>query len=135
MERLTDMTRSQARTRAIALSNGRGRNQAYTSGARPVSYKADNLQADISAWNEHNSSRNPSTGRFKKKGTGGNRQMYGRSVTGRMSANGRTAGGVTHSFTKKDSEGTVEAQSGRGGLATRRQRYYDVRVGLAMAGG
>lgn len=48
-----------------------------------------------------------------------------RSVTGKMSANGRTAGGQAQTL-----------GNGRGGkLTTRRKRYYDVRVGLGLAGG
>ena len=58
-----------------------------------------------------------------------------RSKYGRMSTNGQTAGGNTHSFTNRDTRGNLIAQSGRGGLATRRQRYYDIRVGLGLAGG
>lgn len=56
---------------------------------------------------------------------------YTRSKTGKLSTNGRTAGGSTYTFSDKDKG----RQSGRSGLATRRQRYYDVRVGLGLAGG
>ncbi len=56
---------------------------------------------------------------------------YTRSATGKLSTNGRTAGGSTWTFSDKDKG----RQSGRSQIATRRQRYYDVRVGLGMAGG
>lgn len=64
-----------------------------------------------------------------------NVKTYTRSATGRMSTNGRTAGGDTWAFTQKDSAGNKIRQSGRSKLASRRQRYYDVRVGLGLAGG
>lgn len=56
---------------------------------------------------------------------------YTRSARGRMSTNGATAGGSTWTFTDKDRG----RQSGRSQIATRRQRYYDVRKGLGMVGG
>lgn len=48
-----------------------------------------------------------------------------RSVTGRMSVNGRTAGGQAQTL--------GDGRQGR--MASRRQRYYDVRKGLGLAGG
>ena len=59
------------------------------------------------------------------------KKNYTRSVTGRMSVDGRTAGGSTQGFTDKD-RGKVSA---KGQLLTRRQRYYQVRVGLGLSGG
>ena len=56
---------------------------------------------------------------------------YTSSKRGRLSTNGKTAGGSTWTFSDKDKG----RQSGRSQIATRRQRYYDVRVGLGMAGG
>lgn len=79
-------------------------------------------------------------GRFSKDWHEG--KGYTRSATGRLSTNGRTAGGSTYTFTPKNDDGSPvlgkngkPRQSGRSGLATRRQRYYDVRVGLGLAGG
>ncbi|MCC8037290.1 MAG: hypothetical protein LIP02_04020 [Bacteroidales bacterium] len=60
---------------------------------------------------------------------------YSRSVTGKMSTNGRTAGGLTWAQTQKDDNGNKVRQSGRSKMASRRQRYYDVRVGLGLSGG
>lgn len=62
-------------------------------------------------------------------------QTYTSSKHGRMSDNGNTAGGSTWTMTAKDADGNKIAQSGRNKIATRRQRYYDVRVGLGLAGG
>ena len=56
---------------------------------------------------------------------------YTRTASGRMSVDGKRAGGSTWTFTDKDKG----RQSGRSQIASRRQRYYDVRVGLGMAGG
>ena len=56
---------------------------------------------------------------------------YTSSATGKMSTNGRTAGGSTQAFSR--SRGGKLGR--RGNLATRRQRYYDVRVGLGLSGG
>ncbi len=64
-----------------------------------------------------------------------NVNTYTSSKQGRLSTNGRTAGGSTWTFTQKDSDGNKIRQSGRRSVATRRQRYYDVRVGLGMSGG
>lgn len=59
-----------------------------------------------------------------------------RSKTGRMAVEGSNrAGGNTWTFTQKDENGNTIRQSGRSSTATRRQRYYDVRVGLGMVGG
>lgn len=56
--------------------------------------------------------------------------------SGRMAEEGSTrAGGTTWTFTQKDENGNTIRQSGRSMTATRRQRYYDVRRGLGMAGG
>ena len=56
---------------------------------------------------------------------------YTTSARGRLSTNGRTAGGSTWTFSDKNRG----RQSGRSQIASRRQRYYDVRVGLGMVGG
>ena len=56
---------------------------------------------------------------------------YTRSATGRMSTNGQTAGGSTWTFSDRENG----RQSGRSTMASRRQRYYDVRRGLGMVGG
>lgn len=59
-----------------------------------------------------------------------------RSATGRMAVEGSSrAGGNTWTFTEKDENGNTIRQSGRSGIASRRKRYYDVRVGLGMVGG
>lgn len=51
--------------------------------------------------------------------------------SGRMSVDGKTAGGYTHAFTDKENG----RQSGRSKIASRRQRYYDIRIGLGLSGG
>lgn len=114
-------TRTKARARADSMANGRQGKQAYSSGARDVDFAAggnNQVAYQRDAWN-----------------SGKRVQTYTSSARGRMSVNGRTAGGLTHSFTAKDADGNTTQQSGRKGLATRRQRYYDVRVGLGLAGG
>lgn len=114
-------TKTKARQRADAMANGRQGKQAYSSGARDVDFKAGgNNQVNFQKEAWKNNTRV---------------QTYTSSKTGRMSTNGRTAGGLTHSFTAKDADGNTIQQSGRKGLATRRQRYYDIRVGLNLAGG
>ena len=127
-------TPSARKQRREAREAGRGKNQAYTSGARAVNYRDDNRAENVEAWNLNTSNR-ATNGRFKKKGTGGDIGTYTRSTTGRLSANGRTAGGSTWTMTAKDENGNTIAQSGRNKIATRRQRYYDIRVGLGLAGG
>lgn len=111
-------TKSQRKARLNGYDNGRERNAAYTSGAREVGFPKDPKALNAEAWEN-----------------GTQVQTYTSSKSGRMSDNGRTAGGYTHSFTKKDDDGNVEKQSGRGGVASRRQRYYDIRVGLGLSGG
>lgn len=66
---------------------------------------------------------------------GESRTPYTQSTTGRMSIDGRRAGGSTWTMTQKDDDGNKIRQSGRSKIATRRQRYYDVRKGLGLAGG
>lgn len=74
----------------------------------------------------------PDKGQYKGKFT----KTTGRSATGRMAVEGDTrAGGKTWTFTEKDDDGNTIRQSGRSNTADRRQRYYDVRVGLGLAGG
>lgn len=118
-------TTSKARARAVAFINGRGTNAAYTSGAQDAQsfkdahgYNVSQHRGMVDAWNNNS--------RVK---------TYTRSARGRMSTNGRTAGGSTWTFTQKDSDGNTVRQSGRSKIATRRQRFYDVRVGLGLAGG
>lgn len=115
------MTPSAQRAAAHAFTNGRGKNSAYTGGAQDAQGFTDKHGYNISqkegmkqAWNEN---RNVAT--------------YTRTASGRMSVNGRTAGGRTWTFTDKENG----RQSGRSKMASRRQRYYDVRVGLGLAGG
>ena len=127
-------TPSLRRQRAEARANGRGRNQAFTSGARSANTRQENAQAMRAAWNLNNNgrgtrTRNVTTGRFQNEK--GNVQTYTRSASGKMSVNGQTAGGNTWTFSDKDRG----RQSGRSQMASRRQRYYDVRVGLGLAGG
>ena len=69
--------------------------------------------------------KDPETGKWREG------DMVTSTKSGRMSINGRTAGGYTHAFTDKDNE----RQSGRSKIASRRQRYYDIRVGLGLVGG
>lgn len=104
--------------RAEARANGREGNAAYTSGAREVGFPKDSKALNKEAWET------------KQKV-----QTYTSSKNGRMSVDGKKAGGSTWTFTQKDGEGNTVRQSGRSKVATRRQRYYDVRVGLGMSGG
>lgn len=124
------ITRTSEKARANAFIDGRGANANYTSGARTaqgfgytggvgkngkaVSEKEGMRQA----WRDN---RKVST--------------YTSSKSGRMSTDGRSAGGTTWTFTQKDNDGNKVRQSGRSKMATRRQRYYDVRVGLGLSGG
>lgn len=52
------------------------------------------------------------------------------SRNGRLSVNGRTAGGNTWTFTNRDMDGNLISQSGRKTTSSRRQRDYDVRSGM-----
>lgn len=108
------------RRRAESLVNGRDRNAAYTSGAQEVNSFKDSSGKTISqkegmrqAWQNKE-----------------NVQTYTSTKSGKLSVDGKKAGGLTHSFTMKDDEGNVIKQSGRGKLATRRQRDYDIRAGI-----
>lgn len=109
---------SKRKQRSEARANGREGNAAYTSGAREVGFPKDSKALNKDAWAN------------KQKV-----QTYTSSKQGRLSDNGRTAGGSTWTFTKKDDDGNKVRQSGRSQVATRRQRYYDVRVGLGLSGG
>ena len=118
-------TPSQIKARREARENGRGQNSAFTGGARTAQTFTDergNRISDVQgmslAWQNR---RNVAT--------------YTRSKSGAKSVNGQTAGGSTWTFTNKDDNGNVISQSGRNRMATRRQRYYDIRVGLGLAGG
>ena len=102
-------TPSAMKKKAEALRNGRGDNQTFTSGARSTSFDADNPTAMKNAWD-----------------SGQNVQTYTRSKSGKLSAGGGKAGGLTWTMTDKDNG----RQSGRSKLANRRQRDYDVRKGL-----
>lgn len=80
--------------------------------------------------------KNENTGKWEDSGG------YTSTRSGRMSTDGKRAGGSTWSFTPKNADGSpmlkkdgTARQSGRSQIATRRQRYYDVRVGLGMVGG
>lgn len=131
------ITRSTERARAEAFTNGRGRNSAFTGGARTAqSFGLSNRigrngrpvqiseqQGMVNAWDA------------ARNGQGGRVATYGSSRNGRMSVNGRTAGGSTWTFTQRGADGALVRQSGRNRIATRRQRYYDVRRGLGMVGG
>lgn len=109
-----------------AALDGRGRNAAFTSGARtaqPLGKDADgkNVKRGEGMRQAWDSNANVAT--------------YTSSRSGKLSTNGRTAGGETWTMTQKDDDGNTIRQSGRNKMASRRQRYYDVRVGLGMAGG
>lgn len=69
--------------------------------------------------------KDPETGKWRE----GN--MVTSTQSGRMSVDGRRAGGYTHTFSDKANG----RQSGRSKMASRRQRYYDVRIGLGLTGG
>ena len=114
-------TRSQINARREARENGRGANSAYTGGARTAEgftdnkgYRVSDVEGMKNAWNN-----------------GTNVNTYTKSSTGKMSVNGRTAGGRTWTFSDKENG----RQSGRSSMASRRQRYYDVRKGLGLVGG
>lgn len=103
---------------------GKNRNGSYTSGG---------------SLNQGYQGANPNEGRYK----GGFTKGTSRSATGRMAEEGSTrAGGKTWTMTPKNDDGSPvldsrgnARQSGRSQTATRRQRYYDVRVGLGLVGG
>lgn len=109
---------SKRKARSEARANGRVGNAAFTSGAREVGFPKDPTAVNREAWT--NKTTVPT---------------YTSSKNGRLSTNGRTAGGATWTFTAKDDDGNKLRQSGRSQVASRRQRYYDVRVGLGMSGG
>lgn len=113
-------TISQQRARINAGIDGRGANSAYTGGARTAQplvnsrgYQLSELQGQQQAWNN-----------------GQQIQTVTRTRNGRMSTDGRKAGGSTWTFTNRDMEGNLVSQSGRKTLSNRRQRDYDVRKGM-----
>lgn len=113
-------TVSQQRARINAGIDGRGANSAYTGGARTAQplvnsrgYQLSELQGQQQAWN-----------------SGQQIQTITRTRSGKMSADGRRAGGNTWTFTNRDMDGNLVSQSGRKTLSNRRQRDYDVRVGM-----
>lgn len=113
-------TISQQRARINAGIDGRGQNSAYTGGARTAQpltnsrgYQLSELQGQQQAWNN-----------------GQQIQTVTRTRNGRMSTDGRKAGGSTWTFTNRDMEGNLVSQSGRKTLSNRRQRDYDVRKGM-----
>ena len=119
-------TPSARKQRREAREAGRGRNQAYTSGARAVNYRDDNRAANVKAWSLNKSGRD-SKGRFSKTENAGKIDVYTRSATGKMSANGNTAGGSTWAFTERDDNGNLVRQSGRNKIANRNTRYQETR--------
>lgn len=121
----TRQTKTTEKARVNAFLDGRSTNANYTSGARTVGdfrddkgYRMSEQAGMQRAWENRQTV-----------------QTYTSSARGRMSTNGRTAGGSTWTFTQKDDDGNKIRQSGRSKIATRRQRYYDIRVGLGLAGG
>ena len=63
--------------------------------------------------------------------------MVTQTKTGKMSIDGRKAGGKTHAMTPKNNDGSAVIgksgkvrQSGRSQIASRSQRYYDTRAGF-----
>lgn len=115
-----EWTRSNQSKRILAARNGRGRNAAYTSGAQETtSGERGQTQAQrmMAAWNDGVNTRDV--------------QTYTRTRNGRLSANGRdTRGAYTWTQTNRDMDGNFVRQSGRSQMASRRQRDYDVRLGL-----
>jgi len=95
----------------VSSGSGRSSNSAFSAN-RATDFNTD-TQTMRDAWRE-----------------GREVQTVTRSASGKMSANGRTAGGETWTFTNKDDEGNKVRQSGRSTVSNRRQRYYDVRVGM-----
>ena len=120
------ITRTSEKQRVDAFVDGRGRNANYTSGARTAQsfgYTAgvgkngkavSEREGMVNAWSE-----------------GRQVATYTQSRNGRLSTDGKRAGGRTWTFSDKGNG----RQSGRSKMATRRQRYYDVRVGLGLSGG
>lgn len=112
------------RKRIENARDGRGKNQAYTSGARAVGFKNNSTGEMVDA-------------HAKREKV----QTYTSSKRGRMSdgtkckAGNNIASCRTWTMTEKDSDGNKINQSGRSSVATRRQRYYDETVGLGLAGG
>lgn len=106
-------TPSARKARKEARANGRGENSAFTSGSRSVDFSQDNAKAMQRLW-ENNTSN----------------AVYTRSLNGKLSADGRKAGGNTWTYTNRDMDGNLVSQSGRKSLSTRRQRDYDTRVGM-----
>lgn len=123
------MTDSQQRARANSAIDGRGgRLSSYTGGARTAEPVVDRRGYSTSERNFMRSAWN----------SGRDVQTVTRTRSGAMSVNGRTAGGNTWAMTPKNDDGTAvinqrtgEArQSGRSGLANRRQRDYDNRKAM-----
>ena len=121
-------TPSQQKARANAAIDGRGKNAAYSAGARTAQefknskgYNVSEAEGMRNAWQRQEDV-----------------QTYTRTRNGQMSVNGRnTKDAKTWTFTPKNDDGSAvlnqkgEArQSGRSKLANRRQRDYDVRSGM-----
>lgn len=120
------ITRTSEKARANAFIDGRGTNANYTSGARTAQNfgytggvgrngkAVSERDGMVDAWRE-----------------GKEVKTYTQSRSGRLSTDGKKAGGSTWTFSDKENG----RQSGRSRMATRRQRYYDVRIGLGLTGG
>lgn len=120
------ITKTSEKARANAFIDGRGANASYTSGARTAQSHGytGGVGKNGKAISEQDGMKNAWA-------NNANVATYTSTKSGRMSTNGSSAGGTTWTFTDKENG----RQSGRSAMASRRQRYYDIRVGLGLAGG
>ena len=113
-------TISQQKQRINAGIDGRGQNAAYTSGAKTAQQFKNSKGYNISE----------AEGMRRAWENGENVSTYTKTRSGKMSVDGKKAGGDTWTYTNRDMKGNLVSQSGRNKLSTRRQRDYDTRKGM-----
>lgn len=134
-------TASQRKAEKVAREYGRGKNSVFTVN-RSANPNMDNASNMAKAWNlaEGKARSRNAKGQYENKAVSqakGNVQTYTRSVTGRMSVDGRTAGGSTWAFTPKNDDGSPvvdskgrRKQSGLSKISDRDTRYREVKRSL-----
>lgn len=134
-------TASQRKAEKVAREYGRGKNSVFTVN-RSANPNMDNASNMAKAWNlaEGKARSRNAKGQYENKAVSqakSNVQTYTRSVTGRMSVDGRTAGGSTWAFTPRNDDGSPvvdskgrRKQSGLSKIADRDTRYREVKRSL-----
>lgn len=118
-------SRRNTTTMASAISYNQKMRRA---GVKVKNQKARSVAADQIGKNANGSwTSNGANNQGYNKETGRFTQPTTHTKSGKMSVDGRRAGGLTHTVSLAPEERTDGKRSGRGGkLASRRQRYYDL---------